>query len=210
MTLYLPRAFDERDLSRLDALAVEHPFATLVTVVDDEPFVSHVPLLYSRDGNRVELRGHVARANPQWRGGGRALAVLHGPHGYVSPAWYPDKLEQARVPTWNYVVAHLSGALNTFDDEASLAQLVGELSERHEAAVGSDWRFNPGVDAERVQLRGIVGFRLVVDRLALKAKLNQNHPPRNREAVAARLEALDDSARGVARWMRAVNCIEGA
>ena len=205
MSLYLPRAFDERDLAHLDALAAAYPLASLVTVVEGEPFVSHVPLLYARDGTQVELRGHLARANPQWRHGGRVLTMLHGPQAYVSPSWYPDKVEQARVPTWNYVVAQLSGVMHTFDDGASLASLVAELSAVHEATAGSDWRFDPDNEAERSQLRGIVGFRIAVDRIELKAKLNQNHPAANREAVIARLDASAHTpARDVARWMRAV------
>lgn len=211
MSLYLPRAFDERDLAHLDALAAAYPLASLVTVVDGEPFVSHVPLLYARDGTQVELRGHLSRANPQWRHGGRVLAVFNGPQAYVSPSWYPDKAEQARVPTWNYVVAHLAGTMATFDDEASLSALVGELSSRHEAAVGGGWRFDPANPAERSQLRGIVGFRIAVDRVEVKAKLNQNHPPANRDAVATRLDACgSDAARDTARWMRAIPATEGA
>jgi transcriptional regulator len=205
VSLYLPRAFDERDLAHLDALVAEHPLASLVSVVDGEPFVSHVPLLYRRDGQRVDLRGHFARANPHGRHDARVLVVFNGPQAYISPSWYPDKAGQARVPTWNYVVAHLSGTLHVFDDEAALADLVGELSHTHETAVGGTWRFDRHNEAEHVQLRGIVGFRIAVDRIELKAKLSQNHPRANREAVAVRLAQRGDHAGAeMARWMRAV------
>ncbi|WP_133501560.1 FMN-binding negative transcriptional regulator [Cognatilysobacter terrigena] len=204
MTLYLPRAFDERDLARLDALAASHPFATLVTVDDGAPCVSHLPVLYRRDGDSIELRGHLARPNPQSRHRGRALAILQGPHAYVSPTWYTDKAEQARVPTWNYVVAHLSGELTWFDDDASLGCLLTALGDIHEARAGGDWRYDASNEAERVQLRGIVGFRLVVDRVEFKAKLSQNHPLANRHAVIDRLAASSDAGdRDVAGWMRA-------
>lgn len=203
MTLYLPRAFDERELSRLDALAAAHPFATLVTVTDAAPCVSHVPVLYGRDGDAIELRGHLARPNPQVRHRGRALAILHGPHAYVSPTWYTDKAEQARVPTWNYVVAHLSGELEWFEDDDALGQLLTELGDWHEARVGGDWRYDADNPAERVQLRGIVGFRLRVDGIEFKAKLSQNHPLANRHAVIDRLAASGEAdARAVAACMR--------
>ncbi|HZX80245.1 MAG TPA: FMN-binding negative transcriptional regulator [Lysobacter sp.] len=203
MNLYLPRAFDERDLARLDALAAAHPFASLVTVGDGEPSISHAPVLYAREGERIELTWHLARANPQSRHRGRVLAVLHGPQAYVSPGWYPDKAEQARVPTWNYVVAHLSGDVQAFDDEASLIRLLDRLSSVHEAQAGGDWRFDPANAAERAQLRGIVGFRLVVDRIEFKSKLSQNHPVANRRAVIDRLAASARGAdRDLADWMR--------
>jgi transcriptional regulator len=205
MTLYLPRAFDERDLAHLDTLAAGHPLASLISVVDGEPFVSQVPLLYSRRGNDVELFGHFARANPHAGHRGRVLALYSGPQAYISPTWYPDKHEQARVPTWNYVVAHLSGAIDTFDDEPSLSGMVQRLSSLHEARVGGGWHFDPHDGAERAQLRGIVGFRIAVDRIEFKAKLSQNHPAANRDAVIARLDATaTDAGRGVAAWMRAL------
>lgn len=203
MSLYTPRAFASRDLAQLDALADRYDFASLVTVVDGRPFASHVPVLYRRDGDAIEVTGHVARANPQATHAGDALLMLHGPHAYVSPSWYPDKVEQARVPTWNYAIAHLEGTLSVFDDEAGLAALVSALSERHEARAGSDWRFNLDVPAERVQLRGIVGFRLLVSSIGLKLKLGQNHPPANRRAVADRLARGDAPAREIARMMQA-------
>lgn len=202
MSLYAPRAFASRDLAQLDALVNRYDFASLVTVVDDKPLVSHVPVTYRRDGERIVVTGHLARPNPQSSFEGDALVMLHGPHAYVSPSWYPDKEEQARVPTWNYAVAHLAGRLELFEDEAALATHVGELSARHEARSGSDWRFDFDAPAERVQLRGIVGFRLHVERIDLKLKLSQNHPEANRRAVTARLGAGDDMARDVARLMR--------
>lgn len=202
MSLYAPRAFASRDLAQLDALADRYDFASLVTVIDGAPFPSHVPVLYRRDGERVLVTGHLARANAQCSHAGDALLMLHGPHAYVSPSWYPDKAEQARVPTWNYAVAHLSGRLEWFDDEAGLASLVAELSERHEARAGGGWRFDFDAPAERAQLRGIVGFRLHVERIDLKLKLSQNHPDANRHAVIAHLDAGDGMARDVARLMR--------
>lgn len=201
--MHLPAAFVESDLTALDRLVAADNFITLISVHADAPLVTHLPMLYHRDGNRVELRGHWARPNPQARDAGRALAIVHGPHAYVSPAWYPDKLAQARVPTWNYAVAHLDGVLETFDDETELAELVGELTDQHEAAVGSDWRFEPEREDQRSQLRGIVGFRFRVDRITLKFKFNQNHPTANRIAVADRLSALgSDRHHAVAALMR--------
>jgi transcriptional regulator len=204
--MHQPTAFVETDLAALDALVERDDFITLVTVRDGSPFANHVPVLYRRDGDAVELLGHWARANPQARHAGPAMAIVHGPHAYVSPSWYPDKEAEARVPTWNYAVAQLRGTLETFDDEASLAALVDELSRRHESRVGSDWRFEPERDELRMQLRGIVGFRFRATGgdIALKFKLNQNHPVANRIAVAERLEAQSrESGREVAALMRA-------
>lgn len=177
---YLPRSFAETDLAALDALLAHDPFVTLLSVDDRAaPFASHLPVLYRRDGDAVLIEGHHARANPQVAHRGEVLMIVHGPHAYISPGWYADKLAAARVPTWNYAVAHLHGMLEPFDDEASLADLVDRLSQRFEAGIGGDWRFDVSNEAERAQLRGIVGFRFRPQRIVLKFKLNQNHPAAN-------------------------------
>lgn len=202
--MYTPRAFAETDLSQLDALIATDPFVTLVTVGNDGvPLVSHLPVLYRRDGDAVLVEGHWAKPNPQARGGDSALAIVHGPHAYVSPGWYPDKEAAARVPTWNYAVAHLHGRLERYDDEAALGDLIARLSERFETAVGSDWRYDHDRDDLRNQLRGIVGFRFVPQRIELKFKLSQNHPEANRRAVFAALgaQAVPD-ALAIAAMMR--------
>ena len=202
--MYTPRSFVETDLSALDGLVAANPFATLVTVRDGTPFATHLPVLYARDGANVEFRGHWARPNPQWQGAGDALLILHGPDAYVSPSWYPDKEEAAQVPTWNYAVAHVAGSLEVFHDLDVLATIVSELSVRHETANGSDWRFEPDRDDHRVQLKGIVGFRLEATRIELKFKLNQNHPAANRQAVHDALSAKpDEGSRAIAALMRA-------
>lgn len=202
--MYLPRAFAETDLALLDALIERDAFVTLVTVDGDGlPFASQLPVIYRRSGDEVVLEGHWARPNPQWRHAGQALAIVHGPHAYVSASWYPDKQQAGRVPTWNYAAAHLQGRLQVFDDEARLAALVSELSDLHEARAGSDWRFDAGSDDERRKLRGVVGFRLVAERIELKAKLGQNHPQANMRAVAERLQRQGGHEAEVAAMMSA-------
>lgn len=192
--MYTPRAFAESDLAALDRLVERDPFISLTTVDGDGlPFVNHLPVLYSREGGQVLLEGHWARPNPQAKHAGPALAIVHGPHAYISPGWYPDKKDLPRVPTWNYAVAHLYGTLETFDDSAALADLVDRLSLRFEASVGSDWRFEHDRADHMSQLRGIVGFRFRAERIALKFKLNQNHPEANVRGAAAALNALPGS-----------------
>jgi transcriptional regulator len=188
--VYTPRAFVETDLVELDRLIARDAFITLVTVADGLPVVSHLPVLYAREGERIVIEGHWARPNPQARHSGQALVIVHGPHAYVSPGWYTDKEEAARVPTWNYAVAHLHGVLETTDDTASLASIVDRLSQVNESQVGSDWRFEHDRDDHVRQLRGIVGFRFEVERVELKFKLSQNHPVANVEGAAAALQQL--------------------
>lgn len=207
--MYRAAYYAETDLAALDELIARDNFVTLITVRNDAPTVTHLPVIYRRDGDQIELIGHWARPNPQARQAGRAKVIVHGPHAYVSPSWYPDKEEAARVPTWNYAVAHLDGQLETFEDEASLADLVDALSRQQEITVGHDWRFEIERDDHRVQLRGIIGFRFKVERAIVTFKLNQNHPTANRLAVAEQLERQSrEASREIAALMRARTPVE--
>lgn len=190
--MYTPRAFAETDLAELDRLVARDAFVTLVTTDAGAPFVSHLPVLYARDGDHVVIEGHWAKPNPQARHTGSALMIVHGPHAYISPGWYPDKEEAAHVPTWNYAVAHLHGQLETTDDPVTLASIVDRLSIANEARVGSDWRFEHDRPDHVSQLRGIVGFHFIPEKIELKFKLSQNHPPANVQAAAAGLRGIGD------------------
>lgn len=199
-----PRAFTVSDAAQIDALLAAHPFVTVVTAREGIPDASHLPVLARRDGDALVLEGHWARAHPQAHEGEHALVLVHGPSTYLSADWYPDTREQARVPTWNYVVAHLRGRFERFDDEVALGQLVAGTAERFEPAVGGNWRYDHDNPRERAQLRGIVGFRFRVASAVITRKLSQNHPLANRASVVTALDArADDNARAIAALMRA-------
>ena len=202
--MYTPRHFAEHDLVALDELIAHDAFVTLVHQHDGAPFATHLPVLYRRDGEHVALRGHWSKANPQWRdiAGQTALVIVHGPHAYVSPTWYADP--EQRVPTWNYATAHLYGRVATTDDPAELEAIVTALSNLYETKHGSDWRFEHTTSETRRELRGIVGFRFVAERIELKFKLSQNHPIPNQHRVIEHLERHGgDDRRAVAAMMRA-------
>lgn len=191
--MYTPRAFVDTDLVELDRLVARDAFVTLITTGPDGlPWATHLPVLYARQDDRILIEGHWARPNPQARHSGPALMIVHGPHAYVSPGWYPDKEEATRVPTWNYSVAHLYGQLHATEDTSRLAAIVDRLSLLHEARVGHDWRFEHDNPGHVRQLRGIIGFSFVPDRVELKAKFNQNHPEANVRSTADGLKQSGD------------------
>lgn len=202
--MYTPRAFAENDPGALDALFAHDAFVTLVTQHAGEPFASHLPVLYARDGEHIAISGHWARPNPQaGHGDGTALMIVHGPHAYVSPSSYPGEERRSRVPTWNYAVAHLYGTLSVVRDPAELAALVAALGAKYEERNGSDWAYDETRESHHGLLRGITGFRFVPARIELTFKLGQNHPAATVEAAAAALERQPgDDAQAVAALMR--------
>lgn len=202
--MFRPPYFVETDLRVLDALLERYNFVSLVTVRGELPHITHLPVVYRRVGDVVELCGHWARRNPQSTHAGPATIVVQGPHAYISPSWYPDKEDAARVPTWNYLVAHLHGDLVIFDEEDALADVVEQLTRQEEHRVGEHWDFDRGREDLRSQLNGIVGFRFIVREIQLTSKLNQNHPMANRASVAARLAGHPrEASREIGQWMYA-------
>jgi transcriptional regulator len=86
--VYVPTAFAETDPAKLHEFMRRHSFAVLTSQGEDGLFASHLPLLLDTDaGPHGHLLGHMARANPQWRGvRGEVMVVFSGPHAYVSPS----------------------------------------------------------------------------------------------------------------------------
>ncbi|ASK36125.1 transcriptional regulator [Alcanivorax sp. N3-2A] len=192
--MYTPGPFNESRREILHALMREHPFATLIIGGNDGPLANHLPLYADAAG--ACLRGHVARANPIWRalaGGVPALAIFHGPHGYVSPSWYPTKHEHGRVaPTWNYAVVHARGVLRAVDDGHWLRGFLEQLTDHHEAGFETPWRVSDAPEAHvETLLAAIVGIELRIDHLQGKWKMSQNQPARNRAGVVAGLRQRD-------------------
>jgi transcriptional regulator len=194
--VYVPRHFADDDRERLHALIRAHGFATLVSVVDDEPYATHVPLLLDAGrGPQGTLLGHVARSNPHWRtfdGRRPALAIFHGPHAYVSPRWYRAA---GQPPTWNYVVVHAHGAPRVVDDAARVRALLARTAAQYEAGAEAPW--DPAGLPERVAdglQRAIVAFELPIERLTGKRKLSQNKAPADRAGVVAGLRAAGGEA----------------
>jgi transcriptional regulator len=203
--VYLPPHFAVEDLAWLDVLAEHDAFATLVSMHEGAPFASHLPVLCRRDGDTVRVQGHWARPNPQWKSitGQQVLCILHGPHTYVSPSFYP--VPSSRVPTWNYATAHLYGSVRTFDDHDTLMALATALADKYERGRAQPWSMADADPALQKLSAGIVGFELAVERIELKFKLNQNHSVENQQGVLASLLASDDpDARQLGEWMEAL------
>jgi transcriptional regulator len=201
--MYVPAAFAVTDIAKLHDFIERNSFGLLVSQVDGRPFASHLPfLLERRAGPNGMLVGHVARANPQWQEaqGKSALAVFSGPHAYISPTWYES--DQV-VPTWNYVSVHASGRLQITDDVPTLVQIVERSIKFYEEGMQQPWTFDESTTFAKRMLAQIVGFRLEIETLEGKWKLNQNHPVERRKKVMHILELSSDMhLQAVAALMR--------
>jgi transcriptional regulator len=186
--MYLPKSFKVDDKATLHALMREHSFATLVTQREGAPFATHLPFLLKPEiGERGVLRGHMARANPQWQSmeGQSALVIFQGPHAYISPTWYGGSLN---VPTWNYSAVHAYGTPRIFDQDQELRAFLEEIVQFYEAGQESPWSVDDAPEEFIGNLmKAIVGFEIEIMRLEGKWKLSQNKPVEEQEHVIARL-----------------------
>lgn len=208
--MYIPTAFVENDLTKLHDFIERNTFGLLVSQKDGFPFASHLPFLLDRlEGMQGRLIGHMARANPQWveAGGQTALAIFSGPHAYISPTWY--EAEQV-VPTWNYLSVHAYGRMQVIEDRNGLLEIVNRTVQVYEQTMPQPWLLDgPATFVERM-LAQIVGFRMEIDRIEGKWKLNQNHPvERRRKVVLALQERGDENSLAIAAAMNAMLPSEG-
>ena len=180
--MYQPAAFRETRLEVLHDFIQAHPFASVIIHGDDGLVADHLPLRLSS----ACLQGHVAAANDlAQRDGAAVLVVFHGPHGYVSPGWYPSKHQTGReVPTWNYAVVQAHGRLRVIDDADWKRTFLQGLTAQHEASMPQPWSIDEAPPDYIAALLGAIrGIEITIDRIEGKFKLAQNKTEANRLGV---------------------------
>jgi transcriptional regulator len=195
--MYIPRHNEEKRVPVMHALMVSQPLGTLVTLGASGLFASHIPMILENDGSQFGvLKGHISRANTQWRDfvpTVDALAIFAGHQHYITPNWYPGTKEHGKeVPTWNYVVVHAYGPLRVIQDEHWLLTNVTKLTDIHEAGSPVPWKVSDAPqDFIKSQLKGIIGLELPIQRLEGKWKASQNRTESERKGVIEGLTKLN-------------------
>lgn len=203
--MYVPAAF-KLDDERVYEVMRRHSFALVVTMGRDKGGEgslrgTHVPVVVR---GKETLEFHLARANPQCQdlaSGAEAMAVFGGPHTYISPAWYADRMKA--VPTWNYVAVHVYGRARVLDEQGLHAHLA-ELVRVNEAATGTGWSFAEADEGYVAGLsRGVVGFALSISRIEGKAKMSETKKSDRRSVVKGLRSTGKVHDAEVADWMEA-------
>ena len=106
-----------------------------------------------------EMIKQQKKANNHWKTiEGGSLAVFNGPHAYVSEKWYevPNV-----VPTWNYVVVHVSGKIK-ITNEQELKQIIEMMIKNHE---GDFQIFKNNIDDKLYStlMTQIVGLKMEIE-----------------------------------------------
>jgi transcriptional regulator len=205
--MYLPVQFEENRLDVLRGLVRSHPLGLLITNSTQGMQASSIPFLIDEATPFGTLRAHVARANPVWRdaAGNDALVVFQGPQAYISPSWYPSKLEHGKVvPTWDYVMVQARGKVRAVEDAAWLHAFVSRLTNLHEATQPKPWAVSDApVQYIDAALRAIVGIEIELVSLTGKWKVGQHRPAADRAGIVEGLATQPgDEAAQLARQMQ--------
>ncbi|WP_409254139.1 FMN-binding negative transcriptional regulator [Bacillus sp. SCS-153A] len=187
--MFIPKDFKVEDTKKLLGFIEENSFGILFSQDEKGPQATHLPFILTQN-DKPELIGHLAKANPQWKAlhGKKVLVVFSGPHSYISASWYKDN---RNVPTWNYVAVHVQGIIEIIQEETELLSILQKSVDFYEKDFENPWTLKNEPETVSRLLNGIIGFRIKIEGLEGKWKLNQNKSKENKEEVIKNLKNLD-------------------
>jgi len=189
------------DKQEIIAFMRRYSFATIVTMVNDKPFATHLPFLVKEENEKLFLHSHFAKANPQTKEifDKQSLVIFTEPHAYISPSNYET---EKVVPTWNYIAVHAYGIAAPLESMEQKAELLKHTINTYEASYFQQWESLPD-DYKSRMMNGITAFEIEVTDLQAKKKLSQNRTDKEIENVIHSLEKSDDAnAREIAEYMK--------
>lgn len=200
--MYIPRRYEEKDKDKIFDFIREHSFGILISVKNGLPVGTHIPLLLEKnEAGKDVLMGHISKGNKQkytLTDGAKVLVIFAGPHAYVSPRWYT----KMTVPTWNYISVHVYGTVTIVEGEA-LKAAVTRLTHNYEQSMPHPVKLEE-IPEKSLQddLRGIIGFEIVIDDIQAAYKLSQNRDEGSYHSVIEHLQQGDEAAKRVADEMK--------
>lgn len=207
--MYVPKYHAMAGCHEAHALIEAHPLGAWVTLTDDGLVANHIPFVLDRSrGQFGTLLGHVSRANHVWRQlseAAQSVVMFQGPQAYITPGWYPSKLEDGKVvPTWNYSAAHVYGVARAIDDRDWLYEMLVRLTAVNESSRASPWKVTDApADYIEKMARAVVGIEIPIDRLVGKLKVSQDEAMQDRLGTVSGLMAEGtETAAGMASLVR--------
>ena len=126
---YPPKHHQDSDKLHMIEVIKTYPLATVISVKDEEPLITHLPLIYREDG---KLIGHIDKFNPQvelLKNNNPITIIFSGPQCYISPSIYST----TQLPTWNYIKVHLKGTVARIESKEALKNSLIKMTEFLEA-----------------------------------------------------------------------------
>lgn len=193
---YPPKKHQDDDINHMIEVIKTYPLATLISVKDNTPLISHLPLIYE-DG---KLIGHIDIYNPQaelLKKDNNVTLIFAGPECYISPSIYST----TQLPTWNYIKVHLKGKVKAIEDKMALKKSLITMTEFLEAP---DHKYvlnaeNPRLDKN---LDYIEMFEITITNWEGKFKLSQDKKPN--DIKAARKELIRANQESITQFLNKI------
>ncbi len=183
---YPPRHHQESDFNNVLEVVKNYPFGTLITVKEQEPLITHIPIVFEQDGSVYgKLVAHIDKFNPQvatLTNGAMVTAVFYGPDCYISPSVYSTR----QLPTWNYIFAHLKGSVTLLTDKETVKRTMVRMTSFLE---GENPKYELSQDDSRMEglIDYIVGFEIEITAWEGKFKFSQDKQKKDRELAKQEL-----------------------
>ena len=124
--MYPPPYHQTDDVQQMIAVIKHCPFAMIVSAEGSTPFITHIPIIYNEETGK--LVAHIDAQNPQLAtltNGAEVTVVFKGPDCYISPSVYSTP----QLPTWNYIIVHITGTVQRIDDPEASKQTMVKMTE---------------------------------------------------------------------------------
>lgn len=179
---YPPKHHQDNNINHMVEVINTYPLATIISVKDNQPLVTHLPLIYNEVG---KLIGHIDKYNPQaelLKNNLPITIIFSGPQCYISPSIYST----TQLPTWNYIKVHLKGKVVAIESKDALKQSIISMTEFLESP---DHKYVLEPDNKRMEgaLDYIKMFEITIDDWEGKFKLSQDKTPRDIKNARAEL-----------------------
>ena len=173
---YPPKHHQDDNINHMIEVIKTYPLATIISVKDNEPLITHLPLIYREDG---KLIGHIDIYNPQaqlLRDDNKLTILFSGPQCYISPSVY----ETTQLPTWNYIKVHLKATVKAIKSKEALMESLIKMTEFLEQP---DHNYVLEPDNQRMlgNLDYIKMFEITINQWEGKFKLSQDKRPKDIE-----------------------------
>ena len=180
---YPPKHHQDNDINNMLEVIKTYPLATIISVKDNTPYITHLPLIYRESDKK--LIGHIDLYNPQTqllKDNNEVTIIFSGPQCYISPSVYTT----TQLPTWNYVKVHLKGNVTEVTEELKVKQSLVELADFMEAP---DYKYKLEIDNPRMHglINYIKGFEIDITSWEGKFKLSQDKKKRDINNAKAEL-----------------------
>jgi len=175
MTAYPPQHHQDNNREHMIDVIKTYPLATVISVKENQPIISHLPLIYAEG----KLIGHLDKNNPQaelLRNNQEVTVLFSGPQCYISPSIYTTP----QLPTWNYIMVHTTGNVKEITDPEIIMQSMVAMTSFLEVP---DHRYTLEFDNPRMHqfINYVQGFEIDIATWEGKFKLSQDKTPKDIE-----------------------------